>query len=198
MNPDYNNDYKTGVCRTNPWNLGVFMNNYEDTFVEELVVRHNTIINLLLDVVIIIAAVALAAAVWLFLSPIFPAMLVILVVAAYLGVKFQGVEFEYSFTNGDLDVDKIMAKRKRVRLVEINQKQIQVMAPYTAEYESVTRDYSVSRVIDVSSSKNAAGRWFMIYEDAEGKYVFLVLQPSKRFREAMQKYIRSRMKGMDT
>lgn len=174
------------------------MNNYEDTFVEELVVRHNTIINLLLDVVIIIAAVALAAAVWLFLSPIFPAMLVILVVAAYLGVKFQGVEFEYSFTNGDLDVDKIMAKRKRVRLVEINQKQIQVMAPYTAEYESVTRDYSVSRVIDVSSSKNAAGRWFMIYEDAEGKYVFLVLQPSKRFREAMQKYIRSRMKGMDT
>ena len=36
----------------------------------------------------------------------------------------------------------------------------------------------------------------MIYEDAEGKYVFLVLQPSKRFREAMQKYIRSRMKGM--
>ena len=174
------------------------MNNYEDTFVEELVVRHNTIINLLLDVVIIIAAVALAAAVWLFLSPIFPAMLVILVVAAYLGVKFQGVEFEYSFTNGDLDVDKIMAKRKRVRLVEINQTQIQVMAPYTAEYESVTRDYSVSRVIDVSSSKNAAGRWFMIYEDAEGKYVFLVLQPSKRFREAMQKYIRSRMKGMDT
>ena len=173
------------------------MNNYEDTFVEELVVRHNTIINLLLDVVIIIAAVALAAAVWLFLSPIFPAMLVILVVAAYLGVKFQGVEFEYSFTNGDLDVDKIMAKRKRVRLVEINQKQIQVMAPYTAEYESVTRDYSVSRVIDVSSSKNAAGRWFMIYEDAEGKYVFLVLQPSKRFREAMQRYIRSRMKGME-
>ena len=173
------------------------MNNYNDTFVEELVVRHNTIINLLLDVVIIIAAVALAAAVWLFLSPIFPAMLVILVVAAYLGVKFQGVEFEYSFTNGDLDVDKIMAKRKRVRLVEINQKQIQVMAPYTAEYESVTRDYSVSRVIDVSSSKNAAGRWFMIYEDAEGKYVFLVLQPSKRFREAMQKYIRSRMKGME-
>lgn len=176
---------------------GVFMNNYNDTFVEELVVRHNTVKNLMLDVLIIIAAVALAAAVWLFLSPIFPAMLVILVVAAYLGVKFQGVEFEYSFTNGDLDVDKIMAKRKRVRLVEINQKQIQVMAPYTAEYESVTRDYSVSRVIDVSSSKNAAGRWFMIYEDAEGKYVFLVLQPSKRFREAMQKYIRSRMKGME-
>ena len=173
------------------------MTNYDDTFVEELVVRRNSIKNLLLEVLIVLAAAALAIAVWLFLSPIFPAMLVILVVAAYLGIKFQGVEFEYSFTNGDLDVDKIMAKRKRVRLVEINQKQIQVMAPYTAEYESVTKDYSVSQVIDASSSKNAAGRWFIIYEDAEGKYVFLVIQPSKRFREAMQKYIRSRIKGME-
>ncbi len=173
------------------------MTNYDDTFVEELVVRRNSLKNLLLEVLIVAAAVALAAAVWLFLSPIFPAMLVILVFGAYLGIKFQGVEYEYSFTNGDLDVDKIMAKRKRKRLVEINQKQIQVMAPYTAEYESVTKDYSVSQVIDASSSKNAAGRWFLIYEDQEGKYVFLVLQPSKRFREAMRKYIRSRMKGMD-
>ena len=173
------------------------MKNYDDTFVEELVVRRNSLKNLLLEVLIVIAAVALAAAVWLFLSPIFPAMLVILVFGAYLGIKFQGVEYEYSFTNGDLDVDKIMAKRKRKRLVEINQKQIQVMAPYTAEYESVTKDYAVSQVIDASASKNAAGRWFLIYEDQEGKYVFLVIQPSKRFREAMQKYIRSRMKGMD-
>ena len=46
-------------------------------------------------------------------------------------------------------------------------------------------------------SKNAAGRWFIIYEAEDGKYVFLVIQPSKRFREAMQKYIRSRMKGME-
>lgn len=177
--------------------MGDTMNNYDDTFVEELVVRRNSLKNLLIEALMVVAAIALALACWLFLSPIFPAMLVILVFAAYLGIKFQGVEFEYSFTNGDLDVDKIMAKRKRVRLVEINQKQIQVMAPYTAEYESVTHDYSVSQVIDASSSKNAAGRWFIIYEAEDGKYVFLVIQPSKRFREAMQKYIRSRMKGME-
>lgn len=177
--------------------MGVPMNTYDDTFVEELVVRRNSIKNLLLEVLIVLAAAALATVVWLFLSPIFPAMLVILVFAAYLGIKFQGVEFEYSFTNGDLDVDKIMAKRKRVRMVEINQKQIKAMAPYTAEYESVAKDYSVSQVIDASSSKNAAGRWFIIYENAEGKDVFLVIQPSKRFREAMRKYIRSRMKGME-
>ncbi len=173
------------------------MNYYNDTFVEELVVRRNSVWNLLLMIGMVLAALVLAVASFIFLSGLFPAILAILVFGVYLGIKFQGVEYEYSFTNGDFDVDKIMAKRKRKRLVEINQKQIKVMAPYTAEYESVTKDYSVSQVIDVSSHKNAAGRWFMIYESNEGKAIFLVFQPSKRFREAMRKYMRSRIKGMD-
>lgn len=173
------------------------MNYYNDTFVEELVVRRNSVLNLLAMMGMVLAALLLAGVSFIFLSGLFPAILAILVCGVYLGIKFQGVEYEYSFTNGDFDVDKIMAKRKRKSLVEINQKQIKVMAPYTAEYESETKEYNVSSVIDASAHKNAANRWFMIYEDKDGKYVFLVFQPSKRFREAMQKYMRSRIKGMD-
>lgn len=82
-------------------------------------------------------------------------------------------------------------------MVEINQKQVKVMAPYTAEYESETKDYQVSQVLDASSSKNAVGRWFFIYEKSDGTCAFVVIQPSKRLREAMRKYMRSRIKGMD-
>lgn len=174
------------------------MNYYhDDTFVEELVVRRNSVVNLLIMFALIVAAVAVVVAGFLFLTGLFPAILAIAVGGVYIGIKFQGVEYEYSFTNGDFDVDKIMAKRKRKRLVEINHKQVQVMAPYTSEYEEVTRDYKVSAVVDASAHKNAAGRWFMIYEDQDGKYVFLVFQPSRRLREAMRKYMRSRIKGMD-
>ncbi len=173
------------------------MNYYNDTFVEELVVRRNSVLNLLAMIGMVLAAFLLAGVSFIFLSGLFPAILAILVCGVYLGIKFQGVEYEYSFTNGDFDVDKIMAKRKRKSLVEINQKQIKVMAPYTAQYECETKEYNVSSVIDASAHKNAANRWFMIYEDKDGKYVFLVFQPSKRFREAMQKYMRSRIKGME-
>lgn len=173
------------------------MNYYNDTFVEELVVRRNSVLNLLAMIGMVLAAFLLAGVSFIFLSGLFPAILAILVCGVYLGIKFQGVEYEYSFTNGDFDVDKIMAKRKRKSLVEINQKQIKVMAPYTVQYECETKEYNVSSVIDASAHKNAANRWFMIYEDKDGKYVFLVFQPSKRFREAMQKYMRSRIKGME-
>lgn len=169
----------------------------DDIFVEEMVVRRKTTLNLLISVGIVALAVALALVIWLFIPFIGSALTVIVLFAAYLGIKFQYVEYEYSFTNGELDIDKIMAKRKRKRVVETECRKIKVMAPYTAEYESETRDYKVSEVIDASSSKNAAGRWFFICEKQDGTYAFVVIQPSKRLREAMGKYLRSRMKGMD-
>lgn len=174
------------------------MNYYQDdTFVEELVVRRNSAVNALIMVGMVALGVVIAMVAFLFVTGLFPAVLAIVVAGVYLGIKFQGVEYEYSFTNGDLDVDKIMAKRKRKRLAELNHKQIKVMAPYTAEYEEVTREYNVSKVVDASAHKNAAGRWFLIYEEQDGTYVFLVFQPSKRLRDAMRKYMRSRIKGMD-
>ena len=169
----------------------------DDIFVEEMVVRRKTALNLLLSIFIVAAALVLAVVVWLFVPFISTVLIIIVLFAAYLGIKFQYVEYEYSFTNGDLDIDKIMAKRKRVRVLEINQKQIRVMAPYTAEYEAETKDYSVKEVIDTSASKNAAGRWFFIYEKPDGSHAFVVIQPSKQLLKAMQKYMRSRIKGMD-
>ena len=51
--------------------------------------------------------------------------------------------------------------------------------------------------MDFSSSKNAAGRWFFICEKQDGQFAFVVIQPSTKLREAMAKYLRSRIKGMD-
>ena len=169
----------------------------DDIFVEEMVVRRKTALNLLLSLGMVVAAVALSVLLWMVVPFINTVLILILWFGVYLGIKFQYVEFEYSFTNGDLDIDKIQAKRKRSRIVEINQKQIKVMAPYTAEYEPETKEYKVSQVIDCSASKNAAGRWFFIYEKEDGSCAFVVIQPSKRLREALRKYMRSRIKGMD-
>ena len=171
----------------------------DDIFVEEMVIRRKTIWNLLLILAMVLAGTALIILVWLTVPFISTVLMLIIGFAVYLGIRFQYSEYEYSFTNGDFDVDKIMAKRKRERKLEINCRQIQVMAPYTAEYESETKDYSVSQVLDFSAHKNAAGRWFFIYQTDAGGYSFVVIQPSPRLREAFYKYLRkSKMRGMES
>ncbi len=170
----------------------------DDIFVEEMVVHQRGLASFLLSALIVVAAIVISLFLWLVVPFINTVLIIIVIFAAYIAIRFQYTEFEYSFTNGDLDVDKIMAKRKRKRILEINQKQIRVMAPYTAEYESETTEYQVNQVLNIASSKRAAGRWFFIYERKEGGYGFVVLQPSKKLREAMQRYLRSRIKGMES
>ena len=136
----------------------------DDIFVEEMVIRRKNIWNLLISAAAVLLALALLAVVFVVLPGIMPAMLVILGFGAYLAIRFQYVEYEYSFTNGDFDVDRIQAKRKRKRMLEINQQRIRVMAPYQAEFEGETKEYNVTEVRDFSAHRNAAGRWFFIYE----------------------------------
>ena len=170
----------------------------DDIFVEEMIIRRKTVWNLLLSFAMIVVGLGLIVLVWLTVPFISTVLMLIIGFAVYLGIRFQYAEYEYSFTNGDFDVDKIMAKRKRTRQLEINCSQIRVMAPYTAEYESETSAYSVSQVLDFSAHRNAAGRWFFIYETASGGYTFVVIQPSVRLREAFYKYLRkTKMRGME-
>lgn len=47
------------------------MNNYDDTFVEELVVRRNSLKNLLIEALVVVAAIALALACLAVFEPYF-------------------------------------------------------------------------------------------------------------------------------
>lgn len=167
----------------------------QDIFVEELIARRSSFGTTMAKVGIVLLAFLLASAVFLFLNFIFPVTLAVICVAAYYVIKMLNVEYEYAFTNGDLDVDKITGKRRRKRMLEINARQIQVMAPYTQEFEPEVRNYQVVAQKDYAASKGAVGRWFFIYENEQGQYEFVVFQPSARMRRAMKPFLRLRMKG---
>ena len=68
-------------------------------------------------------------------KPIFAMLGLILAAAAGYGTYFavQGsyVEYEYTFTNGELDVDKIVAKKKRTAMVSTDIKKFTAFGKYT-------------------------------------------------------------------
>lgn len=168
---------------------------FDDTFVEELVVRQATPLTILARVGLILFGVLFTMFGFLVIPYVFPLCLAIVCVLIYFLFRAQYVEYEYAFTNGDLDIDRISGKRFRKRIVSIPENQIRVMAPYQAEYEVEVRGYQVSRKHDVSASSRAAGRWFLIYEAYENDYGFLVFQPTERLQTAMKKYLKDRLKG---
>lgn len=90
----------------------------------------------------------------------------------------QNVEFEYSVTNGDMDVDKIIARRKRVRLLSVNSKNFEYLAPLTEEHMPAFNDASITKRIDASSNTHAQNTCFAIYYKNSEK-VCLVFEPTQ-------------------
>ena len=91
-----------------------------DNFHEHLVAKKSTGADTAKKAGLYLAAVLIGLVLVLFLSVFFPinfALAGVLLYLAYYLASGLDVEYEYTFTNGDIDIDKIMGKRKRKRLV---------------------------------------------------------------------------------
>ena len=112
----------------------------------------------------IITAVVLAAAVLLLLALMYLGSLIIIAAAgiiygAWWLATTQNVEFEYCITNGDIDVDKIVARRKRTRLVSVSGRKIRALAPYDPQKPLG----KFQRTVMVAPSLQEDGLWYFTY-----------------------------------
>lgn len=94
-----------------------------DTFIEQLVKKQSTGIDILKKVGIGLGAAVICVVAAPFILSQFGSFAMLLCAAAiWFAVRLisaQNVEYEYIVTNGELDVDKIMAKRTRKRLITV-------------------------------------------------------------------------------
>ncbi|MBQ8687077.1 MAG: hypothetical protein IJ512_00855 [Ruminococcus sp.] len=56
---------------------------------------------------------------------------VVVIYGAYYILSGQGIEYEYTFTNGELDVDKIMGKRRRTNLITVDASKFEAFGELT-------------------------------------------------------------------
>ncbi len=89
-----------------------------DIFIERIVERKKTIFDYMIIFSIFFGSLFVALAIVLFLgiSPISTILLIVLGYLVYYLISLRKIEYEYAFTNGELDIDKIIAQRKRKRV----------------------------------------------------------------------------------
>ena len=160
-----------------------------DTFFEQLIkikltgkVKAIIVGALLLDIVIVAAVTFFAL---LFLSPAFTCLFVAAVVfGSYKNISSLSVEFEYIFTNGDLDIDKITAKSSRKRMVSIKCSKVEKYG----EYKGQTAPGSVKQTYNFCNP-DSEGQMYMIAESRGEGTVMIIFAPDERIREAIEKHI---------
>lgn len=129
----------------------------------------------------VIVAVLVAAAALLVLVVMFAAMYIIIVgvgivYGAWWLASTQNVEYEYCVTNGDIDVDKIVARRKRTRLVSVAGRKIRALAPYDPQKPLG----KFQRTVMVAPSLKEEGLWYFTYHSKKNGDTLVVFQPDDR------------------
>ena len=133
-----------------------------DGYEEILVKRGRTAGSTIMKAAIIgITAVLIAVGIF-FLNPIFLAAgLALALIAYYLILPNFDLEFEYLYVGGDIDIDKIMAKRKRKRVASFSKDNLEIMAPTGSSH--LAPYLNDLKVRDYTSMDPDVRTWTLVY-----------------------------------
>lgn len=99
--------------------------------------------------------------------------------AFYFGKEIE-VEYEYLYTNGDLDIDKILGQRRRKRLVSGNIKTVTEFGKYD---DSIEFDQSKT-VVDASSGFEEE-HWYMAFSSKHYGECYLIFTPNEEMLDIL-------------
>jgi hypothetical protein len=165
------------------------MNTLNDIFIEKLVRRKPTASIILVK--ILVAFAALVICVSILFTPLAgiagPIIWVVVVWLAWFLIRRLNYEFEYSLTNGDLDIDTIIGFKKRVHMLSLHSYEIELMAPFNSQYADRYPDQDMKTIYDVASSKDSPDRWILIFRK-DGSRCKLIFEPNQRMIEGLHRY----------
>ncbi len=162
-----------------------------DTFIEKLVTKKKAAADLVI-IALVVAAILLVL--FFFLATnirIGMGIDLLLVVGViYLGIRIitsRNVEYEYIVTNGDLDIDMIVSKRKRKRIFSANCKEFEIVAPVKSSSFS-QHVQSIKNRIDASSSIDSPDAYFATLTYNNNK-TLVIFEPDERMLKNFKIYI---------
>lgn len=170
-----------------------------DVFIEHMVKRRSDGRQIAVKLLIVVAAIVALLALFVLLSyvqslfSLMPLFIAGVVWGAWLLIRRRNLEFEYIVTNGELDVDKIIARRSRKRLVNVDCRKFDILAPMAQEYRNEYESSSITKKIDASSSPLSDKRWFAVFSDKDNARTLLVFEPNEKMLDVFRRLIPRKM-----
>lgn len=142
-----------------------------DVFCEVLVSHKKGSAEYIRIALAILAGIVVSGLVFIFI----PAMLFLLIIVwaiVVFFIKLQKTEYEYTFTSGDLDVDKISGDYKRKRKMTISMNEIEIVAPADS-HELDAYKHGNYKTVDFSANDPSQKNYVIVgsYQNAQVKVI---------------------------
>lgn len=164
-----------------------------DVFIEKLVKKKRTGQDLALIVLISFGALIAALLAFVFLAGRLGAFGVLIIFGVFYGgwylITNLNIEYEYSLTNGELDVDMIIAERRRKRLLTVHCKEFEILAPVNDNHKKEMEDTGINYKVYACSSMEANRLYFCIFNLSGKGKTLLIFEPDNRMLDSFKTII---------
>ena len=111
--------------------------------------------------------------------------------AFYLCGQFN-IEYEYAITNRDIDIDRIVNKKKRIRMASFTCSDIENIEKYDPKRHFADKNSSINVYFGCTPDENSYA--FRVKHPKKGHYI-LVLTPNEQFKDAVRKFVSYNLKN---
>jgi hypothetical protein len=160
-----------------------------DIFLEKIVKRKKTAMDGLMIAGLVILALLLIMILSSvkFLASLSPIIVVGIGYLAFIFIRSRNIEYEYIVTNGDLDIDMIIAQRKRKRVFSGSCKDFEVVAKMTSgQYDHNTQN--IKKRINAVTTMDSPDVYF-ITTTKDGEKTLIFFEPHPKMIDSFKKYI---------
>ncbi len=161
----------------------------QDIFVEQLVRRKPTAATCLLQVLVLLALVLLIVPLCFSPMPLLavPLGLIVGFFAARWLLRRLQLEFEYSLTNGELDIAMIVGRHKRQEMLSFRASAIQFMAPVHPSFRQEFENPGIQTTYNAVSSDHSDQRWFVLFRQ-DGRLCRLIFEPKAELVDGLERF----------
>lgn len=161
-----------------------------DIFVEQIIKKQFDIRDILIITGIIVGSLVLVVLCLLFLPfALIPVLIGIIALAYYL-ITSRNIEFEYSVTNSDITIDKIINKSRRKRVISFDAHNIEKMG----KSQPAANDNSAR--INASENPNADNTWYFTGVHSQKGKVYVLFTPNEKVLSSIKPFL-SRQVAID-
>ncbi|WPX07779.1 DUF6106 family protein [Anaerocellum danielii] len=166
-----------------------------DVFHEQLIVRKKTSGEKAKQVIIIIGGVLVGLVTFFIpiLNTLGPVLLVLTIWGAIYLARNYNIEYEYAVTNHYLDIDKIIAQRKRSRVVSLDIRKIDyfISSKDSSMFNAQKNDKSIVQSFDCTSNSGEENV-YAIVANVEGKKTRILFEPNEEIVQAINKFFQKK------
>ncbi|AEM79359.1 hypothetical protein [Thermoanaerobacter wiegelii] len=161
-----------------------------DVFIEKLVKKQKTSKDTLFSIGVVVAALIIVFGVIPLIPIVRNFLIFFLFLFGYLAhylIRSRNIEFEYSLTNSELDVDKIIDQKRRKHVISVDCRDFEIMARVNTD--KFTEDIkAIKNRIEAVSSMSSPDVYFAVFED-KGIKTVLFFEPNEKMIETIGRYI---------